>query len=38
MDAHGGRIRAENRVGIATDGSGEPQVLGARFVVRLPAM
>jgi two-component system, OmpR family, sensor histidine kinase ChvG len=38
MDAHGGRIRAENRVGIATDGSGEPKVLGARFVVRLPAM
>jgi two-component system, OmpR family, sensor histidine kinase ChvG len=38
VEAHGGRIRAENRVGIATDGSGEPKVLGARFVVRLPAM
>jgi two-component system sensor histidine kinase ChvG len=38
VEAHGGRIRAENRIGIATDGSGEPKVLGARFVVRLPAM
>jgi two-component system sensor histidine kinase ChvG len=38
VEAHGGRIRAENRVGIATDGSGEPKVLGARLVVRLPAM
>ncbi len=36
VEAHGGRIRAENRVGIATV-SGEPNVLGARFVVRLPA-
>jgi len=38
VEAHGGRIRAENRVGLASDGSGEPKVLGARFVVRLPAM
>jgi two-component system sensor histidine kinase ChvG len=38
IEAHGGRIRAENRVGLASDGSGEPKVLGARFVVRLPAM
>jgi two-component system sensor histidine kinase ChvG len=36
VEAHGGRIRAENRVGIAA-GSGEPKVLGARFVVHLPA-
>jgi two-component system sensor histidine kinase ChvG len=37
VEAHGGRIRAENRVGTA-DGSGELRVLGARFVIRLPAM
>lgn len=37
VEAHGGRIRAENRVGVAPDG-GEPRVVGARFVVRLPAM
>lgn len=37
VEAHGGRIRAENRVGLAPD-SGEPRVVGARFVVRLPAM
>jgi two-component system sensor histidine kinase ChvG len=37
IEAHGGRIRAENPVSIA-DGSGEPRVLGARFVIRLPAM
>jgi two-component system sensor histidine kinase ChvG len=37
VEAHGGRIRAENRVGTA-DGSGAPGVLGARFVIRLPAM
>jgi two-component system, OmpR family, sensor histidine kinase ChvG len=36
VEAHGGRIRAENRVGIVS-GSGEPKVLGARFIVRLPA-
>jgi two-component system sensor histidine kinase ChvG len=35
IDAHGGRIRAENRMGIATGPDG-PQVIGARFVVRLP--
>jgi two-component system sensor histidine kinase ChvG len=35
--AHGGRLWAENRG--ATAGQGEPpKVLGARFVVRLPAM
>jgi two-component system, OmpR family, sensor histidine kinase ChvG len=37
VEAHGGHIRAENRVGIRSP-DGEPQVLGARFVVRLPAM
>jgi two-component system, OmpR family, sensor histidine kinase ChvG len=37
VEAHGGRIRAENRVGLTPDG-GEPRVLGARFVIRLPAM
>jgi len=37
VEAHGGRIRAENRVGTA-DGTGAPGVLGARFVIRLPAM
>src|SRR3954470_2969028 len=36
VEAHGGRIRAENRMGVSqVDG---PKVLGARFVVRLPAM
>jgi two-component system, OmpR family, sensor histidine kinase ChvG len=36
IDAHGGRIWAENRPGpIGEDG--EPTVAGARFVVRLPA-
>ena len=37
VEAHGGRIRAENRMGVATGPEG-PKVLGARFVVRLPAM
>jgi two-component system, OmpR family, sensor histidine kinase ChvG len=37
IDAHGGRIRAENRMG-ASVGPDGPKVLGARFVVRLPAM
>jgi two-component system sensor histidine kinase ChvG len=37
IDAHGGRIWAENRTGpIGEDG--EPTVAGARFVVRLPAL
>jgi two-component system, OmpR family, sensor histidine kinase ChvG len=37
IDAHGGRIWAENRVGpIGEDG--EPTMAGARFVVRLPAL
>jgi two-component system, OmpR family, sensor histidine kinase ChvG len=36
IEAHGGRIWAENRVGPAGE-DGEPAVTGARFVVRLPA-
>jgi two-component system sensor histidine kinase ChvG len=35
VEAHGGRIWAENRAGPPTAG-GEPTVAGARFVVRLP--
>jgi two-component system sensor histidine kinase ChvG len=35
VDAHGGRIWAENRVGPVSSG-GEATVAGARFVVRLP--
>jgi two-component system sensor histidine kinase ChvG len=37
VEAHGGRIRAENRMGVA-EGPDGPKVLGARFVVRLPAI
>jgi two-component system sensor histidine kinase ChvG len=37
VDAHGGSIWVENRAG-APEADGEPAVLGARFVVRLPAM
>jgi two-component system sensor histidine kinase ChvG len=36
VEAHGGRVWAENRLGTA-DGPGGAKVLGARFVVRLPA-
>ncbi len=36
MEAHGGRIWAENRAGPVGE-DGEPTVAGARFVVRLPA-
>ena len=36
-EAHGGTIWVENRTG-ALDADGMPMVLGARFVVRLPAM
>jgi two-component system, OmpR family, sensor histidine kinase ChvG len=36
IEAHGGRVWAENRAGRAGD-DGEPTVAGARFVVRLPA-
>jgi two-component system sensor histidine kinase ChvG len=38
VEAHGGRIWVENRVAIAAAAAGgEPKVLGARFIVRLPA-
>ena len=37
IDAHGGRIGAQNRVAAAAGPDG-PQVLGARLIVRLPAM
>ncbi len=37
VDAHGGSIWVENRTG-APGPDGEPKVLGARFIVRLPAM
>jgi two-component system sensor histidine kinase ChvG len=36
IEAHGGRIWAENRAGPA-GADGEPTIAGARFVVRLPA-
>jgi two-component system sensor histidine kinase ChvG len=37
VEAHGGRIWVENRTAPAAAGA-EPRVLGARFIVRLPAM
>jgi two-component system sensor histidine kinase ChvG len=37
VEAHGGAILVENRTG-APGPDGEPTVLGARFIVRLPAM
>jgi two-component system, OmpR family, sensor histidine kinase ChvG len=37
IEAHGGRIRAENRQRPAAEGEA-PVVLGARFITRLPAM
>jgi two-component system, OmpR family, sensor histidine kinase ChvG len=37
VEAHGGSIQVENRNGAAGPGEA-PRVLGARFVVRLPAM
>lgn len=36
VEAHGGTIRVENRTAQAVAGE-EPRILGARFVVRLPA-
>jgi two-component system sensor histidine kinase ChvG len=38
IEAHGGRIWAENRSGVAAIAGEPPAVLGARFVVHLPAM
>jgi two-component system sensor histidine kinase ChvG len=37
VDAHGGRIWAENRAG-RTDPEGDTPIIGARFIVRLPAL
>ncbi len=37
VEAHGGSIRAENRMAPGKPGD-EPRVAGARFIVRLPAM
>jgi len=37
VEAHGGKIRAENRVGV-TVGEASPKVMGARFTVQLPSM
>jgi two-component system sensor histidine kinase ChvG len=37
IDAHGGKIWAENRYGVPTHEGAEPLVLGARFIVQLPA-
>jgi two-component system, OmpR family, sensor histidine kinase ChvG len=36
VEAHGGRMWVENRLGVPT-ADGTPKVLGARFIVRLPA-
>ena len=36
VEAHGGKIWAENRVGPRGE-DGEPTIAGARFIVRLPA-
>ncbi len=38
VDAHGGRIWVENRLRVGAADGAEPEVLGARFLVRLPAM
>jgi two-component system sensor histidine kinase ChvG len=38
IDAHGGSLRVENRLGPIDPETGEPHALGARFTVRLPAM
>ncbi|MGZ5659440.1 MAG: stimulus-sensing domain-containing protein [Caldimonas sp.] len=38
IEAHRGRLWAENRTAVAATGDGEPSVLGARFTVRLPTM
>jgi two-component system sensor histidine kinase ChvG len=37
IEAHGGKIWAENRLGVPTHDGAAPLVLGARFVVQLPA-
>jgi len=38
IEAHGGRVRAENRQRVPAAADEKPLVLGARFTVRLPAM
>jgi two-component system sensor histidine kinase ChvG len=38
VEAHRGRIWAENRYGPQTDASGERAVRGAMFIVRVPAL
>jgi len=37
IEAHGGKIWAENRRGVPTHDGAEPLILGARFIVQLPA-
>jgi two-component system sensor histidine kinase ChvG len=37
VEAHGGRLLVENRLGEALDGE-PPRIVGARFIVRLPAI
>jgi two-component system sensor histidine kinase ChvG len=37
IEAHGGKIWPENRHGVPTHDGAEPLILGARFVVQLPA-
>jgi two-component system sensor histidine kinase ChvG len=38
IEAHGGRIHATNRAMPPAEGEDAPRVLGARFIVQLPAM
>jgi two-component system sensor histidine kinase ChvG len=38
VEAHGGTLRVENRLGPVDPATGEPEVLGASFIVRLRAM
>ena len=39
VEAHGGRLTAQNRLSATgTDENGEPKIVGARFIVHLPAM
>jgi two-component system sensor histidine kinase ChvG len=38
IEAHRGRLWAENRTAVTATEGGEPSVLGARFTVRLPTM
>jgi two-component system sensor histidine kinase ChvG len=38
VEAHDGRLWVENRLAAASPDGGPPRVVGARFIVRLPAM